>query len=196
MEQHSASLLDIGSNGKPTVIDFWAPWCINCRVFAPTLYAIEHEYQDRINFIVVNGDDAKNYPLVQLLGVDAIPHVALLDSEGDVETALIGPISRRVMRADLDALLHQRQIRVASGANGVDCSSGGGSSDRVHGGKVGGEKAASAASSSTVAEVTPSQEPALSATTSTTIVCHDDLPYKMYDAFGYRPEESRRIHFR
>ena len=145
---------------------------------------------------MVNGDDAKNYPLVQLLGVDAIPHVALLDSEGDVETALIGPISRRVMRADLDALLHQRQIRVASGANGVDCSSGGGSSDRVHGGKVGGEKAASAASSSTVAEVTPSQEPALSATTSTTIVCHDDLPYKMYDAFGYRPEESRRIHFR
>lgn len=138
---------------------------------------------------MVNGDDAKNYPLVQLLGVDAIPHVALLDSEGDVETALIGPISRRVMRADLDALLHQRQLRVASGANGVDCSSGGG-------GNVGGEKAVAAVALSSVAEITPSQEPALAATTSTTIVCHDDLPYKMYDAFGYRPEESRRIHFR
>ena len=138
---------------------------------------------------MVNGDDAKNYPLVQLLGVDAIPHVALLDSEGDVEAALIGPISRRVMRADLDALLHQRQRRVASGANGVDCSSGGG-------GNVGGEKAVAAVALSAVAEITPSQEPALAATTSTTIVCHDDLPYKMYDAFGYRPEESRRIHFR
>lgn len=174
MEQHSASLLDIGYNGKPTVIDFWAPWCTNCRIFAPTLYAIEHEYQDRVNFIVVNGDDARNYPLVQLLGVDAIPHVALLNSEGDVETALIGPMSRRVLRADLDALLNQRQLQ-----SEVDCGDGA----VVVGG--GDESAAIAKGASQPVTIT-----------STTIVCHDDLPYKMYDAFGYtRPENNRRIRF-
>lgn len=184
MEQHSASLLDIGYNGKPTVIDFWAPWCTNCRVFAPTLYAIENEYKDRINFIVVNGDDAKNYPLIQLLGVDSIPHVALLDSEGDVETALIGPVSRRVLRADLDALLHKRQLQ----GQGMDCGG------RVvgGGGNVGGggelERVA-------VAEVASKAAAASTTTTSTTVICHDDLPYKMYDAFGYRPGESRRIRF-
>jgi len=179
LEQQSASLLDIGSNGKPTVIDFWAPWCTNCRIFAPTLYAIEHEYQDRVNFIVVNGDDARNFPLVQLLGVDAIPHLAFLNSEGDVETALIGPVSRRVLRADLDALLSQRQLQP-----GVDC----GDNGVVVVGAGGREESAA------IAEEVASSQPVT--ITSTTILCHDDLPYKMYDAFGYRPENNRRIRFR
>lgn len=139
MENKSAPLTSIGNNGKPTVIDFWAPWCSNCKVAAPTLQAIEKQYGDSVNFIMINGDDGKNWPLIQLFGVDAIPHLALLSDEGDVETALIGPMSRNVLRADIDALLTKKE----------NC------------------------------EATP--------------VCHEDLPYKMYDAFSNR--ESRRINF-
>ena len=139
MENKSAPLTSIGNNGKPTVIDFWAPWCSNCKVAAPTLQAIEKQYGDSVNFIMVNGDDGKNWPLIQLFGVDAIPHLALLSDEGDVETALIGPMSRNVLRADIDALLTKKE----------NCEA--------------------------------------------THVCHDDLPYKMYDAFSNR--ESRRINF-
>eukprot|EP00584_Thalassiosira_punctigera_P024607 CAMPEP_0172551648 /NCGR_PEP_ID=MMETSP1067-20121228/40122_1 /TAXON_ID=265564 ORGANISM="Thalassiosira punctigera, Strain Tpunct2005C2" /NCGR_SAMPLE_ID=MMETSP1067 /ASSEMBLY_ACC=CAM_ASM_000444 /LENGTH=322 /DNA_ID=CAMNT_0013339457 /DNA_START=68 /DNA_END=1036 /DNA_ORIENTATION=+ len=109
MEKQSAPLTAIGNNGKPTVVDFWAPWCENCKVAAPTLRAVEEEYGDRVNFIMVNGDDGQNWPLVQLFGVDAIPHLALLSEEGDVETALIGPMSRNVLRADIDALLNKRE---------------------------------------------------------------------------------------
>merc|ERR1719253_1024843 len=147
MQSNSAPLTAIGNNAKPTVIDFWAPWCENCKVGAPTLQAVEREYGDRVNFIMVNGDDGRNWPLIQLFGVDAIPHLALLSGQGDVETALIGPMSRNVLRADIDALLNERE----------DC--------RV------GEK---------VASVQP--------------VCHDELPYKMYDAFGNKPE-NRQINF-
>jgi thiol-disulfide isomerase/thioredoxin len=145
MEKQSASLTAIGNNNKPTVIDFWAPWCENCKVAAPTLQAVEQEYGDRVNFIMVNGDDGKNWPLIQLFGVDAIPHLALLSGEGDVETALIGPISRNVLKADIDALLNKKG----------DCEV---------------EK-----------EVVQ--------------LCHDDLPYKMFDAFGNRPADARRINF-
>ena len=140
MEKQSAPLTAIGNNGKPTVIDFWAPWCSNCKVAAPTLQAVEKQYGDKVNFIMVNGDDGRNWPLIQLFGVDAIPHLALLSDEGEVETALIGPMSRNVLRADIDALLTKRD----------NCG-----------------------------EVTP--------------VCHEELPYKMYDAFDNR--ESRRINF-
>ncbi len=140
LENNSAPLTSIGNNGKPTAIDFWAPWCSNCKVAAPTLQAVEQQYGDRVNFIMVNGDDGKNWPLIQLFGVDAIPHLALLSVEGDVETALIGPMSRNVLRADIDALLTKRE----------NCG-----------------------------EAAP--------------VCHEELPYKMYDAFSNR--ESRRINF-
>lgn len=144
MEKQSAPLSAIGNNGKPTVIDFWAPWCSNCKVAAPTLQAVEHEYGDSVNFIMVNADVGGNWPLIQYFGVDAIPHLAFVSAEGDVETALIGPMSRNVLKADIDALLNKQE----------DC------------GKA--------------VEVVK--------------VCHDDLPYKMYDAFGNRPD-SRRVNF-
>ncbi|EJK71830.1 hypothetical protein THAOC_06690 [Thalassiosira oceanica] len=145
MQSSSQSIETIGNNGKPTVIDFWAPWCENCKVAAPTLQAVEKDYGDRVNFIMVNADEGRNWPLIQLFGVDAIPHLALLSGEGDVETALIGPTSRTVLKADIDALLNKK----------ADCD----------------------------AAVAEAKQP----------VCHDDLPYKMYDAFGRR--NGRRVNF-
>lgn len=144
MERESAPLTAIGNNGKPTVIDFWAPWCENCKVAAPTLRAVEEEYGDRVNFVSVSADDGRNWPLVRLFGVDAIPHMAFLSGEGDVETALVGPVPRNVLRADLDALLATRE-----GCERTDAS-----------------------------------QP----------ICHEELPYTMFDAFENR-QGGRRINF-
>lgn len=126
-----------------------APWCENCKVSAPTLQAVEQEYGDKVNFISINADVGKNWPLIQFFGVDAIPHLALLSGEGDVETALIGPMSRKVLKSDIDALLNKRE----------DC------------------------------ETTPP-----TTTVEVVKVCHDDLPYTMFDAFSNRPD-GRRVNF-
>ena len=69
---------------------------------APTLVQVEEEYKDKVNFVMVNGDARDAWPLIEAFGVDAIPHMALVSSEGDVETALIGPIPKRILEADLD----------------------------------------------------------------------------------------------
>jgi thiol-disulfide isomerase/thioredoxin len=106
MERRSADISVVGKNGKPTVVDFWAPWCENCKLSAATMHAIETEYADRVNFIVVNGDDmVRNGKLVEAFRVDAIPHLAFVEADGTVDTALIGPVPKRVLRADLDVLI-------------------------------------------------------------------------------------------
>jgi len=77
-------------------------WCENCKLMAPTMLQVEEEYKDRVNFVLVNGDRRDAWPLIEAFGVDAIPHIALVSSDGDVETALIGPVPKRVLEADLD----------------------------------------------------------------------------------------------
>jgi len=111
MQAESASVTVIGRNDKPTLVDFWAPWCENCKLEAPTLKKIEQEYGDRVNFVMVNGDKYENWPLVEAFGVDAIPHLALVDANGDVETALIGPVPKHILEADLDALILKGEQR-------------------------------------------------------------------------------------
>lgn len=105
MQKQSSPISTIGHNGKPTVVDFWAPWCENCKAEAPTLFQIESEYRDRVNFVMINGDEVSSWDLVERFRVDAIPHLALVSSEGDVETALIGIIPAKVLRSDLDIMV-------------------------------------------------------------------------------------------
>jgi thioredoxin-like negative regulator of GroEL len=69
---------------------------------APTLLQVEEDYKERVNFVMVNGDKRDAWPLIEAFGVDAIPHMALVSADGDVETALIGPIPKSVLSADLD----------------------------------------------------------------------------------------------
>jgi thiol-disulfide isomerase/thioredoxin len=107
MQSQSAPLNLVGRNDKPTVVDFWAPWCENCRFEAPTLLQVEQEYKDKVNFVMVNGDDADAWPLIEAFGVDAIPHMALVDAKGNVQTALIGQIPKHVLEADLDMLVKE-----------------------------------------------------------------------------------------
>lgn len=116
MQSNSAPLTSIGTNGKPTVVDFWAPWCENCKQAAPTLQKLEEDYKDQVNFVMINGDAPAAWPLIERFGVDAIPHMALISAEGDVETALIGPIPKRVLEADLNALLANAKIPAATAA--------------------------------------------------------------------------------
>jgi len=111
MQRSSVPISTIGQNHKPTVVDFWAPWCENCRISAATLNKIEGEYKDKVNFISINGDDESALDLIDAFGVDAIPHLALIDEDGFVETALIGPVSGKVLREDLNTLIGNSKLK-------------------------------------------------------------------------------------
>ena len=208
MQSQSAPLDVIGRNGRPTVVDFWAPWCENCKMAAPTLQAIEKEYEGKVNFVMVNADQGSAWPLVERFGVDAIPHLAMISAEGDVETALIGPIPRGVLRADLDVLLDNAAARsgkrscdvlVPASSSAADTTTGSAaamtssSTMVMAGGSVGGTEGmklpydvpavGGSASSSAAAVASPACD------------TKKDLPYVMLDAFRNRPDSDRRVTF-
>merc|ERR1712146_326105 len=101
MQAASPRLEDALANGRPTIVDFYADWCENCRTMAPKMAAIEKEYGGRVNFVAIDGDSRASDRWVSRFQVDGILHFAFVNSDGEVLTALIGNIPTSVMKDDL-----------------------------------------------------------------------------------------------
>ncbi len=89
--------------GKPMVVDFWAPWCGPCRSIKPILNELARQYQDQVMFLEVNADDSPE--VVEANGIYAIPTVLLYQNGREVDR-YVGAQSREAYRALFESLVH------------------------------------------------------------------------------------------
>jgi len=61
----------LAKNGRPVVIDFWAPWCGPCRAIEPSMNRLEKTYSGRVDVWRINADDQPD--LLRQLKVYGIP---------------------------------------------------------------------------------------------------------------------------
>jgi len=79
-----------GDEARPTVIDFYAPWCQPCRDMDKVLDKAKKAYGDKISLMKVDIDDPKNEKLVEQYEVSPIPTLVFLNTDGEVVTYTIG----------------------------------------------------------------------------------------------------------
>jgi thiol-disulfide isomerase/thioredoxin len=97
--------LDVAlKSGKPTLIEFYANWCSACQAMAKDMTALEQQYGDRINFVMLNVDNNKWLPEMLSYRVDGIPHFEFLTAQGDAIANTIGEQPRAVMAGNIEAL--------------------------------------------------------------------------------------------
>ena len=66
------------------LVDFWAPWCMPCRMLAPTIEEIANEMEGKVKVCKMNVDESIKYP--QQYGILGIPTIILFKNGQVVET--------------------------------------------------------------------------------------------------------------
>jgi thiol-disulfide isomerase/thioredoxin len=105
-EMAQASMpLDVAlSNDKPTLMEFYADRCTSCQAMAPDIQALKQDYQDQINFVMLNVDNSKWLPEILRYQVDGIPQFVFLDPQGAAIASTVGQQPRAILAANLSAL--------------------------------------------------------------------------------------------
>lgn len=105
LEDSSIDAAVMGTNGQPTLVEFGAPWCQTCQDMAKHVFALKSEFNDRVNFVIIDGDDARYADLLDKFDVDGLPQFSLVDAKGVDVCDFVGFVPEYVLRENIDALL-------------------------------------------------------------------------------------------
>lgn len=115
----SATPLDTAiTNGKPTLLEFYANWCTSCQAMVGDMAALKAEYANRVNFVMLNVDNSKWLPELMRYRVDGIPHFVFLDRQGKAIAGVVGEQPRTILGNNLAALAADAALPVQTGSSG------------------------------------------------------------------------------
>jgi thioredoxin 1 len=92
---------EVAKSSVPVLVDFWAEWCLPCRMLAPTIDKIAKDYTGKVK--VGKVDTEVNRDIAIKYSISAIPTVILF-KDGQVQQKFVGLRQERDFKEALDAL--------------------------------------------------------------------------------------------
>lgn len=88
----------------PVLVDFWAEWCMPCRMMTPILEGLADQYDDRVVFGKLNVDNGRK--TATQYGIRSIPTL-LLFKNGKPMRQFVGFMSEKELKRKLDTALEE-----------------------------------------------------------------------------------------
>jgi len=88
----------------PVLVDFWATWCVPCRMVAPIVERIAERYAGRLKVAKLDVDE--NQELAIRYQVMAVPTL-LLFKNGQVVDRIVGAVGEQAIVFKVETLLNQ-----------------------------------------------------------------------------------------
>lgn len=85
---------EVVNSDIPVIIDFWAEWCVPCKMIGPVLAKISEEYKGKLKVGKVNVDEAGE--LASDYNIISIPTLMVFN-KGELVKQQVGAVSRDVI---------------------------------------------------------------------------------------------------
>tara|TARA_B100000965_G_scaffold126046_1_gene104776 strand:+ start:1441 stop:2016 length:576 start_codon:yes stop_codon:yes gene_type:complete len=71
------------SNGRPTVLEFYADWCEACKEMAPDMIDAKKQNSNKVDVVLLNVDNPRWSDLIDKYNVNGIPQLNFFDKKGE-----------------------------------------------------------------------------------------------------------------
>ena len=82
---------EVLNSATPVLVDFWAVWCGPCRLIAPIVEELSHQYEGKLKVSKVDVDQEQS--LAMQYGIMSIPTL-LLFKNGQVVEQIVGALPK------------------------------------------------------------------------------------------------------
>ena len=89
---------EVLKSDKPVLVDFWAEWCMPCRMLAPTIDELAKEFVGKVKVGKVDTDSNRDVSVK--FGISAIPTIILF-KDGQVVRKFVGVTPKKEFVAEL-----------------------------------------------------------------------------------------------
>jgi len=90
---------EVNQSKTPVIIDFYADWCMPCRMMAPVFEKLSAEYTGKMKFCKLNTEE--NQRLSMQFDIQAIPALVIVNKGKEVDK-IIGYDSESALKQKID----------------------------------------------------------------------------------------------
>lgn len=93
---------EVANSKEPVLIDFWAPWCMPCKIIAPAVEELAKDLKGKVKVFKTNVDDSPE--LATELSILNIPTLLLFKGGKEV-SRMVGVNSKEAISAKIKGFM-------------------------------------------------------------------------------------------